>query len=113
MKYFKYTQYSFNKLISLKKQRKLRIGVALPVCNEEGTLENTIKMVKRCGALVDEVIVVDSNSYDKSKIICNKQKIPVIEDTKVARDLGIRLSRGKGWNLWSILLFDYRYNYLD
>ena len=67
MKYFKYQEFSFKSLVAEKKRQGLTIGLALPVCNEEGTLGKTIKVVRDCGKLIDEIIVIDSNSKDRSK----------------------------------------------
>ena len=47
MKYFKYQEFSFKSLVAEKKRQGLTIGLALPVCNEEGTLGKTIKVVRR------------------------------------------------------------------
>lgn len=105
MKYFKYQEFSLKNLVAEKKRQGLTIGLALPVCNEEGTLGKTIKVVRDCGKLIDEIIVIDSDSKDRSKSICKKMKVPFIDDFRASKDLSVSLKRGKGWNLWSSLYY--------
>jgi len=105
MRYFKYQEFTLRKLVSEKKDKGLTIGLALPVCNEEGTLGKTIEVIRSCGELVDELIVIDSNSKDKSKAICKKMGVSFVDDTRASKDLGVELIRGKGWNLWASLYY--------
>lgn len=105
MKYFSYKNLELDKLLFLKKKSGLTIGVALPVLNEDSTLANTIKAVKKCGSLIDELIVVDSGSTDKSLQICRKLKVRVISDKQASKDLKVKLYSGKGWNLWASLYY--------
>jgi glucosyl-3-phosphoglycerate synthase len=105
MKYFKYQDFNIKDLIKIKKKLGLTIGVGLPVLNEEKTLANVIKVIKKCGELVDEVVIIDSNSSDSSKKIAKKLNVRVVEDNKAAKKLGVKLNRGKGLNLWSSLYY--------
>lgn len=105
MKYFDYRDFDLQKLIRLKEKDDRRVGIALPVYNEEKTLSKTIKVIKSCKGLIDQFVVIDSGSTDKSIEICRKAGVQVIEDKKAARDLRIKLARGKGWNLWASLYY--------
>lgn len=104
MRFFNYEHFNdLNFLLELKRGQGVRIGVALPVCNEEKTIGRTIEIIQSCGALVDETIALDSGSHDESSDICKRYGIPMIDDSETAQKFGIPLSRGKGWNLWSSL----------
>lgn len=105
MRYFSYKNFELKKLLQLKKKSGLTIGVALPVLNEEKTLDKTIEILKSCGTLIDEIIVMDSGSTDRSLNICRKSNIKIISDKYASRDLKTKLARGKGWNLWASLYY--------
>lgn len=102
IKSFSYIQFkSLQKLVQTKKAKGLTVGVALPVLNEERTIAKTIEMVRSCRDLIDDLIVVDSGSTDKSAKISKRLGVSVITDSRAAQDLGVNLVRGKGFNLWT------------
>jgi glucosyl-3-phosphoglycerate synthase len=105
MKYFSYKQYGLKDLIAHKAKTKLSIGLCLPIYNEATTIAKTIRTVKKCGNLIDEIIAIDSGSSDGSVEICKKLNIKTITDKKSAKDLNISLQSGKGWNLWASLYY--------
>lgn len=105
MKYFKHDQFNLDKLIQQKKASGLTIGLALPVLNEEKTLKGVIETANKCRDLLDQVIIIDSGSVDKSRKIAETLGTPVVGDIKSARDLKHPLRRGKGWNLWVSLYY--------
>lgn len=106
MKSFYPEQYnSLSKMMKLKKRKSLTFGLAVPVLNEVKTLKKTIDVIKSCGDLIDQVIIMDSGSSDGSVELCKKHGFAVINDTDTAENLGIKLLRGKGWNLWSSLFY--------
>jgi len=105
MKYFNYKQYSLKDLIAEKEKTKLSIGLCLPIYNEATTIAKTIRVVKKCGNLIDEIIAIDSGSSDGSMEICKKLNIKTITDKQSAKDLNIPLQSGKGWNLWASLYY--------
>ncbi|MEA3378351.1 MAG: glycosyltransferase [Nanoarchaeota archaeon] len=105
MKYFNYKQYRLKDLIAHKKKAKLSVGLCLPIYNEAKTVAKTIQVVKKCGSLIDEIIVIDSGSSDDSVKICKKLNIKIITDKQSAKDLNISLQSGKGWNLWASLYY--------
>lgn len=102
MKLYNWKEFQdLNELVRLKREQGVSIGVALPVCNEEGTIGKTIEVIRSCGSLIDQVIALDSASHDKSKAICQGYKVPFFEDVETAAEIQIPLQRGKGWNLWA------------
>lgn len=105
MKYFDHRQFSLKELVKLKKKANLTIGLGLPVCNEEKTIQRTIETVRKCKDLIDEIIVLDSNSNDATRQICKKLGIKLIADSNSAKELPVNFQRGKGWNLWTSLYY--------
>jgi glucosyl-3-phosphoglycerate synthase len=105
MKYFSYKQYNLKDLIEYKEKNKLSIGLCLPVYNEAATIAKTIRVIKKCGNLIDEIIVIDSGSSDGSIEICKKLNIKTITDKQSAKDINLSLQSGKGWNLWASLYY--------
>tara|TARA_B100000989_G_C19501728_1_gene454591 strand:+ start:100 stop:801 length:702 start_codon:yes stop_codon:yes gene_type:complete len=51
---------------------KIKVSVVIPCFNEENTIEKVVTKVLNQKDIVDEVIVIDDNSSDKSKEIINK-----------------------------------------
>ncbi|MFH1917364.1 MAG: glycosyltransferase [Nanoarchaeota archaeon] len=104
---FHYGQFTWKRgrkrLLKAKEEKELTVSVGLPVFNEEKTLEFVINSVERLRneGLVDQVMVFDSGSTDGSLKICKEKKIPCVLDTEAAKDLGVTLQRGKGFNLWA------------
>lgn len=105
MKYFKFSDFTLRGLAEIKEEKKMTVGIAIPVLNEEKTLKKTLQTILSLGDLVDECIVLDSGSTDRSGSICRKFGIPFYKDIKTAKVLGVALSKGKGWNLWSSLFY--------
>lgn len=92
-------------LLESKKKQHLTISLALPALDEEETVEKVIKTVKRALMdhihLVDEVILVDSDSSDRTREIATGLNVPVYIHQQVLPDLGVRI--GKGEALWKSL----------
>jgi glucosyl-3-phosphoglycerate synthase len=105
MKYFSYKDFKLSELIKIKKIKGITVGLALPVYNESETISKTIKTILSCKGLIDELIVVDSNSFDDSVNICETAGIKVYKDIEATKKLKVKIQRGKGWNLWSSLYF--------
>lgn len=106
MKFFNFSNFkSIKELKTLKKKSRLTIGIGLPVCNEAKTLNKTIGIIKSCGSLIDELIVFDSGSTDRSMKICKDLGVKFISDRQSSKDLNMPLARGKGWNLWTSLFY--------
>lgn len=105
MKHFSCKEFEIDQLIKLKKLKKIRVGIALPVLNEAGTLKCVLQTLQKYEKLFDELIVIDSGSTDGSQKICEHLGITCIPDKKASRDLRIIYQRGKGWNLWASLYY--------
>jgi len=93
-------------LVELKKERGLSISLALPALNEEETVGKLIRMMKKelmqKVPLLDEIVLIDSNSTDHTREIATKEDIPVYIHQNLLERLGAR--RGKGEALWKSLL---------
>lgn len=92
-------------LLSLKQKQKVTISLALPALNEEQTVGKVIKLVKRDlmerVPLLDEIVLIDSDSKDQTREIAKKQGIPVHIHQQILSQYGAR--SGKGEALWKSL----------
>jgi len=106
---FHYSDFSnLAKLIKIKEQKKLTIGVALPTKNEEETIGEIIKIIKENfiekHQLIDELIVLDSDSTDKTVEIVKSLEVPVFQTKDVLSGIAKNQGQwGKGDNLWKSL----------
>lgn len=93
-------------LVELKQQQNLTISLALPALNEEKTVGKVIKMMKKelmqKVSLLDEIVLIDSNSKDRTREIAKKEGVPVYIHQQILERLKPR--RGKGEALWKSLL---------
>jgi glucosyl-3-phosphoglycerate synthase len=98
---FKDLQY----LLELKRSQNLKISLALPALKEE-TVGKVIKTVKRAlmdaVPLLDEIVLIDSDSTDRTRDIAHELGIPVFIHQQLLPEYGAR--RGKGEALWKSLL---------
>jgi nucleotide-binding universal stress UspA family protein len=94
------------KLIDLKNKSRERISVVLPTLNEEATIGPILKCIQRnlMGEfpLVDEAVVIDSGSSDKTREIAQDLGAPVFVHQELLPAYGAR--KGKGEALWKSLL---------
>jgi glycosyltransferase involved in cell wall biosynthesis len=93
-------------LLELKRKQNLTISLALPALNEEETVGTVIQTVKaallEAVPLLDEIVLVDSNSSDRTREIAAQLGIPVFIHQQILPQYGARL--GKGEALWKSLL---------
>ena len=93
-------------LVELKKQQGVTISLALPALNEEQTVGKVIKMMKKelmqRVPLLDEIVLIDSDSTDRTREIAKKEGVPVYIHQQLLERMGAR--RGKGEALWKSLL---------
>ena len=93
-------------LMELKKKQGVTISLALPALNEEQTVGKVIKMMKKelmqRVPLLDEIVLIDSDSTDRTREIAKKEGVPVYIHQQMLERLGAR--RGKGEALWKSLL---------
>lgn len=92
-------------LLEMKEKQGLSISIGLPALNEEETVENVIMTLKRAlmdeVPLVDEFVLIDSNSTDNTVAIAESCGIPVYRHMDILTDMGSRV--GKGEALWKSL----------
>jgi glucosyl-3-phosphoglycerate synthase len=93
-------------LLELKKHQGVTISLALPALNEEETVGKVIRLMRKelmeNIPLLDEIILIDSDSTDRTREIAKNEGIPVYIHQKILERLGAR--RGKGEALWKSLL---------
>ena len=93
-------------LLALKEKQGSTISLALPALNEEETVGKVIRTIKKTlmdkFPLIDEIVLIDSNSTDRTRQIAEKLDIPVYIHQELLPDLGER--PGKGEALWKSLL---------
>jgi glycosyltransferase involved in cell wall biosynthesis/nucleotide-binding universal stress UspA family protein len=92
-------------LVNLKREQGLSISLALPALNEEETVGNVIETIKQSlvleAPLLDEIVLIDSNSQDHTREIAQSLGIPVYIHQTVLPEHGSR--GGKGEALWKSL----------
>ncbi|MFO3797215.1 MAG: glycosyltransferase, partial [Anaerolineales bacterium] len=92
-------------LLKLKQKQGVSISLALPALNEEETVGNVICTLKDALVskvpLVDEIVLMDSNSTDRTREIAQELGIPVYIHQEVLPAYGAR--HGKGEALWKSL----------
>lgn len=93
-------------LVALKQEQGATISLALPALNEEATVGKVIRTIRRAlmdkAPLLDEIVLIDSNSSDRTREIARAEGIPVYIHQDLMPDHGAR--RGKGEALWKSLL---------
>ena len=103
---FHYSDFKdLNRLVAQKVKKNLRISLCLPTLNEEETIAKEIIILKSelmtRYPLLDEIVVVDSGSTDRTMEIARTYGA----DVYVASDILPHLEpfKGKGENLWKAL----------
>lgn len=94
-----------DELVELKRQRGLTISVGLPALNEEATVGNVVRIIKEAlmerYPLVDELVVVDGGSSDRTREIAASFGIPVYQQSEILPQYGVYPGKGEG--LWKSL----------
>ncbi len=92
-------------LVELKEKQNLTISIGLPALNEEKTVGNVILTLKKAlmdeYPLVDEIVLIDSMSTDRTVEIAQEIGIPVYRHPEILPEVGS--VRGKGEALWKSL----------
>jgi nucleotide-binding universal stress UspA family protein len=96
---------NLERLLEIKQSQGVTISLALPSLNEEETIGPVIATIKTAlmeeFPLLDEIIVVDSDSRDQTREIARRMGVPVYIHQDVLPQYGIR--QGKGEALWKSL----------
>jgi glycosyltransferase involved in cell wall biosynthesis/nucleotide-binding universal stress UspA family protein len=92
-------------LVALKEKQGLTISLGLPTLNEEETIGSVIRTMQtrfvRDYPLLDEIVVIDSNSTDRTVEIAQELGMPVVKHPDVLTQYGAYV--GKGEALWNSL----------
>jgi len=94
-----------SRLVAEKERQGLRISVGLPTLNEEATIAKVIRAIRTRlmtrYPLVDELVVIDSDSHDRTREIAEAEGVAVHIHQRVLPELGAY--RGKGEAMWKSL----------
>ncbi|MFC2140110.1 glucosyl-3-phosphoglycerate synthase [Candidatus Auribacterota bacterium] len=103
---FHYSQFNnLSRLVKEKQKKNLTISLCLPTLNEEKSIAKEIVIMKSelmsRHKLLDEIVVIDSGSTDKTREIAKQYGA----DVYLASEILPRLKKykGKGENLWKAL----------
>ncbi len=92
-------------LVALKEKQGVTISVGLPALNEEQTVGNVIRTLKTAlmddVPLVDEIVLIDSDSADNTVAIAQSCGIPTYKHPEILPEVGS--VPGKGEALWKSL----------
>jgi len=93
------------RLMTFKERQGVTISVALPALNEEETVGQVIQTLKSALMdeipLVDEIVLIDSNSTDRTRQIAEAAGVPVYIHQQILPEVGSYI--GKGEALWKSL----------
>ncbi|MDM8516428.1 glucosyl-3-phosphoglycerate synthase [Desulfobacterales bacterium HSG16] len=103
---FSYNQFKdLDLLVKEKKRKNLTISLCLPTLNEERTIAKEIIIMKSelmtRFPLLDEIVVIDSGSRDKTREIARSYDVDVYEANDILP--AYEKFKGKGENLWKAL----------
>ena len=94
-----------DRLLVLKEEQGVAISLGLPALNEAKTVGKVIRTMKHALMdkipLLDEIVLIDSNSRDRTREIAASLGIPVYIHQQVLPECGAR--HGKGEALWKSL----------
>ncbi|NLH00028.1 MAG: glucosyl-3-phosphoglycerate synthase [Chloroflexi bacterium] len=96
---------NLDELVDRKRKQNMTISLALPALNEAETVGNVISTIKKAlmddTPLLDEIVLIDSNSTDGTREIAASLGIPVYIHQDILPRYGSR--HGKGEALWKSL----------
>ncbi len=98
---FHYSQFDIEDLVKTKINKNLKISLCFPTLNEAKTIGNILKIVQKNLVdigLVDEVIVIDSDSTDLTQSIVDFYGFKFIKHKNILKNYGTH--KGKGEALW-------------
>ncbi|MBU4226513.1 MAG: glucosyl-3-phosphoglycerate synthase [Chloroflexi bacterium] len=97
---------NLKQLMALKEKQGSTISLAMPALNEEETVGKVIRTIQNTlmkkYPLVDEIVLIDSNSTDRTRQIAERLGVPVYIHQELLPEMEPR--PGKGEALWKSLL---------
>lgn len=94
-----------NALLAMKAKQGLTISLGLPALNEGETIGKIVRTMKQAlmvdAPLLDEIVLIDSNSTDNTADIALAQGIPMFQHSEILPEMGT--FKGKGEALWKSL----------
>ncbi|MFN8081074.1 MAG: glucosyl-3-phosphoglycerate synthase [Kineosporiaceae bacterium] len=98
-------QWPLAELVAAKARTGSRISVVIPARDEQVTIEDVVRCLRRAliedVALIDELVVVDSDSRDRTADLARRAGATVVSSAQVRPDLGS--NPGKGEAIWKSL----------
>lgn len=96
---------NLERLLRRKETQGTTISLALPALNEEKTIEKVLVTIRRAlideAPLLDEIVLIDSDSTDRTREIAADLGVPVFIHQQILPQYGAR--QGKGEALWKSL----------
>ena len=93
------------RLVDLKQRQGVTISLGLPTLNEQATIGKVIRTFKTAlmdrVPLVDEIVVIDSGSTDRTAAIAERAGVTVVQHSEILPRYGA--FQGKGEALWKSL----------
>ena len=93
------------RLVDLKQRQGLTISLGLPTLNEQMTIGKVVRTFKHAlmdrVPLVDEIVVIDSGSSDRTTAIAERAGVSVVQHSDILPRYGV--FQGKGEALWKSL----------
>ncbi len=88
------------KLVDLKQKLGVTISLGLPALNEEKTIGLVIRRLKAAlmdrVPLLDQVVVIDSDSTDRTREIAAELGVPVVRHSEILPETGTHHGQGRG-----------------
>ena len=101
---YNYKVFPVDRLVKFKKKKNLTISLCFPTLNEAQTIGGILDIVKKSiyePGLVDEVVVIDSNSMDRTVSVVRSAGFKVLQHREILTEYGS--FKGKGDALWKSL----------
>ena len=101
---YNYKVFPVDRLVKFKKKKNLTISLCFPTLNEAQTIGKILDIVRKSiyePGLVDEVVVIDSNSMDRTVSVVRSAGFKVLQHKDILSGCGS--FKGKGDALWKSL----------
>jgi glucosyl-3-phosphoglycerate synthase len=101
---YNYRVFPVDRLVKFKKKKNLTISLCFPTLNEAQTIGKILDIVRKSiyePGLVDEVVVIDSNSMDRTVGVVRSAGFKVLQHRRILPEYGS--FEGKGDALWKSL----------